>query len=266
MSGRAQPLAAMHAMKTTGNRQRNDSWQFNLPGLALAVSFSFAAAFGLSACENVATYTTPSLVRFIDASYAAPAANVLAEGQLIAANSGQGTITQYATVAANAAALVQVSPTAGGAALVSTNGTLLPGAQYSVFLTDDSAAASGYDANVLTDQQTQAPTGISAFRFLNQAPRTGALDIYMVPAGTTLANATPLVTDLAVGGSAQYFTFTSQTVAMVITPTGATKPQYTSASMALTGGEVRTVLIMDTQLTSNPPVQVTVADDAGPAN
>jgi hypothetical protein len=34
----------------------------------------------------------------------------------------------------------------------------------------------------------------------------------------------------------------------------------------LTGGEVRTVLIMDTKLTSNPPVQVAVADDAGPAD
>jgi len=36
--------------------------------------------------------------------------------------------------------------------------------------------------------------------------------------------------------------------------------------MTLTGGEVRTVLLMDTQLTSNPAVQVTVAVDAGPAD
>jgi len=31
--------------------------------------------------------------------------------------------------------------------------------------------------------------------------------------------------------------------------------------MALTGGEVRTVLMMDTQLTSDPPVEVFIAND-----
>jgi hypothetical protein len=58
----------------------------------------------------------------------------------------------------------------------------------------------------------------------------------------------------------------SQTVTMDVTPTGLTKPQYTSTPISLIGGEVRTALIMDTQLTSNPPVQVSMADDAGPAN
>jgi hypothetical protein len=48
---------------------------------------------------------------------------------------------------------------------------------------------------------------------------------------------------------------------MIITPTGVVTPKYTSQSIALTGGEVRTVLIVDTQLTSNPPVAVFVAND-----
>ncbi|MGA2752776.1 MAG: hypothetical protein ABSE53_03345 [Terracidiphilus sp.] len=45
----------------------------------------------------------------------------------------------------------------------------------------------------------------------------------------------------------------SQPVTMVITPAGLTKPQYTSTLITLIGGEVRTALIMDTQLTSTPP-------------
>ena len=48
---------------------------------------------------------------------------------------------------------------------------------------------------------------------------------------------------------------------MVITPTGVTTPKYTSTPLGLTGGEVRTVLIVDTQLTSNPPVEVFMAND-----
>lgn len=256
----------MHAMKTNGNRRTLNSRRICFPGLALAIPLALALAVALSGCENVATYTQPSLVRFIDASYIAPAANVLVEGQLVAANIGQGTITNYATVAANNAALVQITAAAGGAALVSTNGTFLPGDQHSVFLTDNGTAPNGYQVTLLEDQQTQAASGHSAFRFLNQAPKTGAVDIYMVPSGATLADTLPLVTDLPVGGTAGYISFASQTVTMVVTPTGVTKPQYTGTPMTLVGGEVRTVLIMDTQLTSNPPVQVTVANDAGPVN
>jgi hypothetical protein len=83
----------------------------------------------------------------------------------------------------------------------------------------------------------------------------------MIPSGTTLANTIPIVTALPVGSTAGYISFTSQTATMVITPTGVLTPKYTSTSLALTGGEVRTVLIVDTQLTSNPPVEIFMAND-----
>jgi len=265
MSARLVTLAKMRTMRT-GTRRMRFSGQLTLPRLGIAVVVSLAMALGLAACENVATYTQPSLVRFIDASYIAPAANVLVGGQLIAANAGAGTITPYGTVPASEAALIQITAATGGSGLVSTSGTLLPGHQHSVFLTDNGVAPSSYIVTVLEDQQIQAASNLSAFRFLNQAPKTGAVDIYMVPAGLTLANAVPLVSDLPVGGTAGYLSFTSQTVTMVVTPTGVTTPSYTSTPITLIGGEVRTALIMDTQLTSNPPVQVSMADDAGPAN
>jgi hypothetical protein len=48
---------------------------------------------------------------------------------------------------------------------------------------------------------------------------------------------------------------------MEITPAGSLTPKWTSSSLALTGGEVRTVLIVDTQLTNDPPVGVFMAND-----
>lgn len=251
-------------MKTTWNRWMNGARRWMLPRLALTVAVSLAAAVALSACENVASYTQPSLVRVIDASYIAPAVNVNVEGITLAANIGQGTITPYGTVPASNSALISVTAATGGTALVTTNGTLLPGHQHSIFLTDNGAAPNSYAVTILEDQQTQAAAGHSAFRFLNQAPKTGPVDVYMVPSGATLANTVPIVTALPVGGTAGYISFSSQTVTMVITPTGTTTVKYTSTAMALTGGEVRTVLIVDTQLTSNPPVQVFMANDAGP--
>jgi hypothetical protein len=48
---------------------------------------------------------------------------------------------------------------------------------------------------------------------------------------------------------------------MVVTPAGKATPKYTSPAIYLSGGEVRTVLLVDAQLTSNPPVEAFIADD-----
>jgi Domain of unknown function (DUF4397) len=234
-----------------------------LSPLVLASAAALVLAVALSGCEQVATYTQPSLVRVIDASYIAPAANVAVEGQLLAGNIGQGTITAYGTLPATNYAPIDITASTGGGTLVSTTGTLPPGGQSSILLEDNGAAPTGYQVTILQDQQVPAAQGHSAFRFLNQAPRTGAVDVYMVPASTTLANTIPIVTDLPVGSTTGYISFASQAVTMVITPTGLTTPKFTSSSMALVGGEVRTVLIVDTQLTADPPVEVFMADDVG---
>jgi hypothetical protein len=231
------------------------------PQLAAIAASSLALALALTACTHVAGFSQPSLVRVIDASYIAPAINVTVEGVLVAGNIGQGSITDYGTITPSADAQIKVTAATGGATLVASNGTLLSGHEHSVFVTDNGAAPTLYTVTVLEDQQIPAAQGHSAFRFLNQAPKTGGVDVYMIPSGTTLANTIPLVTDLPVGNTAGYISFTSQTVTMVITPTGTLTPKYTSTPIALTGGEVRTVLIVDTQLTSNPPVEVFIAND-----
>jgi hypothetical protein len=232
-----------------------------LPELAALASLSVLAALSLSSCTNVQGFSQPSLVRVIDASYIAPAVNFYVEKTLFAGNVGQGYVSNYGTVAPSPAAQVQVTAAKGGASLVTAAATLNAGAQHSIFLTDNGAAPTAYALTVLEDQQTPAATGHSAFRFLNQAPRTGPVDVYMVPSNATLATSIPLCSALAVGSTCGYVSFTSQTLTMVITPAGTTTVKYTSTALALTGGEVRTVVIVDSQLTSDPPVQVVIAND-----
>jgi hypothetical protein len=70
-----------------------------------------------------------------------------------------------------------------------------------------------------------------------------------------------LCTALPVGSTCGYVSFASATVTMVITPAGTVTPKFTSTSLALSGGEVRTVVIVDSQLTNDPPVQVVIAKD-----
>ena len=229
--------------------------------LAVAAAVSMALAIGLSACQTVQGFSQPSLVRVIDASFIAPAVNIFVENTLFAGNVGEGYVSGYGTVSPSQNAPVRVTEAQGGAALVTAAVTLAAGAQHSVFLTDNGASPTQYIVTVLEDAQTAAASGHSEFRFLNQAPRTGALDVYMVPGTTTLANTIPLCTDLAVGSTCGYVSFASQTVTMVIVPTGQTTPKFTSTALALTGGEVRTVVIVDSQLTSDPPVSVVIAKD-----
>ncbi len=246
-------------MDSQGNRRTGRVWA--LPQLATLAAASLTAALTLSSCTNVAGFSQPSLIRVIDASYIAPAANVTVEGTLFAGNIGEGYISNYGTVAPSPAAIINVTQATGGAALVTASASLNPGAQHSAFLTDNGSTPTLYSLTVLEDQQVPAATGHSAFRFLNQAPRTGAVDVYMVPGSATLADTIPLCTALAVGATCGYVSFASQAVTMVITPTGTVTPKFTSTALGLTGGEVRTVVIVDSQLTSNPPVQVVIAKD-----
>jgi len=256
----------MSTRRRNGNLGRAVPRRMTRRGLIAAAPAAFAAALFLSSCENVATYTQPTAVRVIDASYIAPAANFTVNGQLLDADIGSASISPYGTLAPSASATIDMTATTGGAALLATSAPLLAGNQYSILLSDSFGTSTAYLISVLEDQVTPAPAGSADFRFLNQAEMTGAIDIYMVPAGTAIANAVPLVTNLPVGGPISYVGFPAQNVTMIITPTGITTPAYTSNPIPLIGGEVRTVLIMDAKLTGNPSVAAIMASDAGPAD
>ena len=243
------------------SRNKRSRRALSLSSTLSCAALCLAASVGLTSCTNVSGFSQSSLIRVIDASYIAPAVNVYVEKTLFAGNIGEGYISNYGTVTPALSAPIQVTQAQGGSSLVATAATLNPGAQHSIFLTDNGASPTSYTVTVLEDQQTAAAAGHSAFRFLNQAPRTGAVDVFMVPGSTTLANTLPICSALAVGATCGYVSFASQSVTMVIVPTGQTTPKYTSTALALTGGEVRTVVIVDSQLTVNPPVQVVIAKD-----
>lgn len=235
--------------------------RLRLLGFAVAALLALVCSVGLVACQNVATYTQPTVVRVIDGSYKAPAVNVNLDGSLFAANIGQGAITPYAILPAKVGALITVTPAAGGAPLLSANGSFLAGQQRSILITDNVLTPGAYNIAFLDDQRTAAATGQSAFRFINLGLKAGPADIYIVPRGVTLANAIPVVTNLAPGAVSGYVSFPSQSVNLIITAPGDTTARYTSPAINLTGGEVRTVLIMDTKLTTSPPVTVFIGSD-----
>jgi hypothetical protein len=213
----------------------------------------------ITGCENVQGFTQDSMVRFMDASYNAPPVDVLVAGALIAGNVGQGSISNYALVPPNSAAKISITVSGTTTPLYSSYGTLLAGHEHTILLSDYNST---YQIQVLEDQSTPAAGGHSAFRFLNQAPESGPVDIYMLPTGVTFAQAKAIYSALPVGQTTGYIEITSQTLSLVIVPTGTTTAMYQSTTaMQLTGGEVKTVLIVDSQLTINPPIDVYIAND-----
>lgn len=232
--------------------------------LGSASVVSLVGSLLLAGCQSVAGGTSISQLRILDASYNAPALNVYVGGTLLAGNLGQGSITDYARLQPTNNALIKVTGTTTTTALASANTSLRAGTSQSILISDLNAQ---YQVTVLEDQATPAPTGHSEFRMLNQAPSTGPVDVYFLP-GTSdqiFATAKAIITGLPVGATSGYVTIPSSTLYMVIVPTGTTLKNgvstlYSSAAFALTGGEVRTVLIVDPQLATEPVV-VYVADD-----
>ena len=235
-----------------------------LPMLAGVATASLAGSLLLAGCQTISGVTAVSQLRIIDASYNAPSLNLYVEGTILAGNLGLGSITAYAQLPPTNDATVKVTAVTSTKSLVTTNTSLRAGTSQSALISDINAV---YQVTVLEDQSTPAPSGHSEFRLLNQAPSTGPVDVYFLPgtSNTVYATAKPVITGLPVGATSGYVTIPSSTLYMVIAPTGTTLMDnvttiYNSAAFPLVGGEVRTVLIVDPALTTEPVV-VYVAND-----
>lgn len=260
-------------MTTSGNRCTKNSGRVLLALVAMA---ALALGFALTACQKVSSSSETALVRVLDTSAGSTGLNLSVAGTLLATNLGEGTVSSYGSFTPSLAATITL--TASGSTtnttLASTAAALTAGTHHTVLITDSTTASSGYALSLLTDQNTAAATGQSSFRFINEATKAGAVDIYMVPSTSTLAKSSALVTDLAVGATPSYTSFTAQTVTLVIVATGTdvnpttsstttttVATLYTSPStLALTGGEVRTVLLVDSKLTSGAIDVYTISD------
>lgn len=247
-------------------RRKEEAGSARLTGSTLAGASVMCLGISLllAGCQSVTGYSAVSLVRVIDASYNAPAINVYVESSLVASNIGQGSITTYGGFGPSNNALVKVTAASNSKALVNSNATLLPNKSQSILVTDINAQ---YQVDVLEDQSTPAPSGHSDFRILNQAPSTGPIDVYFLAgtSATVYATAKPVITNLAVGATSGYVAIPSSTLYMVIAPAGTVLSTtsttiYSSAALPLVGGEVRTVLIVDPLLVTEP-VQVYMAKD-----
>jgi Domain of unknown function (DUF4397) len=226
----------------------------------------------LSGCQAVISNAPLTQVRVIDASPDAPGLDIYQGSTALAFNLGFGTVTSYVaftpgiyTIAADSAGTKQT--------LSSSKTTFAASTQYTVLVGNITGSLQQV---VLTDQSQPAPAGQISLRFIDQATRVGAVDIYLIPAGQTLVAASPVVTGVVFGTNTGYLSVPTGTYTLVMypsgtTPTGAAVPSstlpnlpiatYTGAQVTYSGGAARTFVLIDQQLLTTPGLQVVTAED-----
>jgi hypothetical protein len=224
---------------------------------------SVAATLGiLSGCQAIVSSPPLSQVRVITASPDAPALDIYQGDNALTFNLGSGTITSYIPLAPGTYTIN--AETAGSRQILSAaKATFAPSAQYTVLIGNSAASLQQL---TLTDQSQPAPSGQISLRFINQATRTSAVDIYLVPAGQKLTTVTPVITGVAFGANTGYLNIPAGIYTLVMLPGGTvlnstTVPTYTGAQVTYSAGAVRTIILIDQQLVTTPGLQVITADD-----
>jgi hypothetical protein len=205
------------------------------------------ALAGLSGCQSLDMNSVQ--LRVIDASMDAGALDLYQNNVALAYNVGFSTMTSYVSMAPGTYTL-SADKAGTRQALASEVATLGAGRQYTEIIGSSAAAL---QQTVLLDQTTPAPSGQIALRFVHQALRSGAVDVYLVPKGGRLAGSSPLEVNLGVGANSGYLLVPAGTYAIDIVPTGASPALWSSmlmngAQVEYASGAVRTVVLIDQEI------------------
>jgi len=216
----------------------------------------------LSGCQAIVSTAPLSQVRIVTASPDARALDIYQGDTALTFNLGSGTITSYIPIA-RGTYTINAEASGSRQVLSTAKATFAPSAQYTVLIGN---AAANLQQLTLTDQSQPAPAGQISLRFIDQATRVNAVDIYLIPAGQKLAAVTPVVTSFVFGANTGYLNIPSGTYSLVILPAG-TVPistnaaTYAGAQVNYPTGAARTIILIEQQLVTTSSLQVITADD-----
>lgn len=215
-------------------------------------------------CQSISgsTAATGVLVRLIDAASSLATYDVFASQQALAFGVGYYSVTNYAGLGPGAYSIK--ANQAGTKTQVA--GTVVArfqtGNDYTVMLPFDFPNSSP----LILQDETQAAGGYFDIRFVNESPIGGSVDVYVLPDGTNLTDGKPLIVNAPVSYIGTYLSVQPGTYKIVILPTGTvptpkTAILFATKSTTFAQGMVRTLVLVDAQLTTNPPVNLLVAND-----
>jgi hypothetical protein len=219
----------------------------------------------LTGCQAIVSSAPHAHVRIINATPDAPRLDLYQDSNALAFNLDFGTVTSYIQLAPGAYNIT--ANTAGTRQVLSAAKTTFTAAgQYTVLIGNTSVSLQQI---ILADQNQPAPPGQTALRFINQATRAGAVDIYLVPAGQKINAVTPLVNGIAFGANTGYVNVPTGTYSLAMlpagtVPAGTTIATYTGPQVTYSAGAARTIILIDSPPVTIPGIKVITANDFDP--
>ena len=195
-----------------------------------------ALAISLAGCQGIVGSSQYTQVRYIDASPDAPALDFYQGSTPSLYNVGFGTVSSYIPVNPGGATY-SVNIAGTQQQLANARGTFLLGNQYTVLVGNNAA---NLQMTVLQDRSTPAPSGQVALRFLNEAARVGAVDIYLLPPNGSLSTTVPTLLKVPFAGSQAYMNVPAGTYSIVILAAGTATSSTTSTTTSTSNGTTTT--------------------------
>lgn len=220
---------------------RSRLWQWGLlPTMASVV-------LALSGCQGmtVTGLRESAQVRVIQASPDAPPLDLYLGENALAYNLAFGARTTYVPVS-QGNYLLHADVAGTRQALGTTSSALLAGRQYTAIVGD---SLGSLRLLLLPDQAHPAPAGEAALRLVDQAFRSGPLEVYLVPSGSTPASSSMLPA-MNFGAVESYRNIAAGSYSLTVLPAGAApgsglSPLFTGPQMSLASGSVRTIVLLD---------------------
>jgi hypothetical protein len=224
-----------------------------------------AAILALPGCQSVTGSPNLSQIRIVDTSPDAGGLDVYQGTGALAYNLGLGTITSYVPTTPGSYG-INVNNAGTHQQVVTASGTFVTGAQYTVLIGNYSNTLQEI---ILKDQSQPAPSGQFSVRIIDQSTRAGAVDLYLVPTGSTITQVHPILTNVIFSQNTGYMNIATGAYTLIAVPTGtipttASGTSYTGSAVTYSSGTARTIVLIDQQLGTTPGLQVIFANDFDP--
>ena len=208
--------------------------------IALVTFCALIIVGGCGGGDSSSTSNTSPEIRFVQATPSQGNSNVLIDSTT-AANVNYGAATAYLTET-QGSHHIQIEPNGSATTYVDQTLSLTNGTLTTMVVT---GVAPNITAPQFTDENTVATTGDASIRIINAAPNMGPADVYIVSSGTSIANLSPTVANLAFQAGTTYQDVAPGSYEIFLTAPG-TKSSFTSTgTITLTANQIRTFVTLD---------------------
>lgn len=181
-------------------------------------------------------------LRIMNATPDQTSITVMLDGTSFASSIVYGSASSYAETKAGSRHF-QVEPASSTTVFLDQTVNLAGGTSSTAIVANNSSTSS---AIMLTDDNVASTTtGNMKLRIVNAAPTLGTVDVYVLPSGTSINNATPAINSLGFESSSDYLNMPAGTYSIVFTPHGSLFASFNTGDITFNAAQNRTIVALN---------------------